>query len=927
MPSSLVILPHSSDGKKLHHKEWRNMISWFVESWMDGSDEERRKEGSKLCRRKEGNDIVTKKRRMNQRRNRLDVKWYLKERRDLFLIDPHIFSSLVIVFPLSLFTCCPDLFPIFLTTEEPFIFSISLWSPPKKEQFRNIKKRENEEKLSWKEERIPLLFPFLSLLLLSLLFLHFFSHFLSLISYTSSSTKAAILPTTKCSNNQCLFLLCLLFFLSSLSISITLEITSFFSPSNDFYRCNGREKCSVRASSDIFTDSCPGTRKYLEVQYQCKSSAVNGSLISTLMKSSSGGSLPGTVGVGGSAANGQPSVRPTIIIPVTQLRKTTSSTTRGPPPVHPSLDVSAGSPSLNSFDIRQLGLPTPFSTMNAGNNDASGPSSNHGDSNTNHHHHLGSSAAINDTVGSINVSRNSNNSNRGKSNNHGSEEASESSTRGPLGSITVKNPLHGQRRNEKTTSSAASRPFSHYKPSSSGSVLGSTAHSPVSSMNGGGISNPTPGPALNPAATANDPIMNNNHPRNPNHDNFYMNRPKIHGSPPFESTTKVIEIRNPIHEIRFGDGISFFSPDDPNGSKSTITRPPTVASSSGSSLSNSPTSTTSSSSAQEMITFNTVLVISMITIISVILFVSVCFARNDRIRGNFKKSLSGLSWLPTCVTRSVHGKNLPPSALVHHSMGSSPSTPAYFYSLDPAKLQPPPSPLIRPSIHHHHNHGSGNSSGNSSASSCLNGLGSSTLSTASRGYHQIQDVNPYAAPVPISMHEYEDIGTAMKDYHNACRTLPSGHNNLTNPPSSTATIVTGRNNSTASTNVRSHNNYNTNYHQRGNNNHQQQHQSSTSTTLRHSHPPLDVALHNHHHSSIHHPSSHFPESLYYEATSNSNSSNNNLGVINSSQLIYGGRSGSSSQQQQQITSNNPSVTNYGFHNTRYVHVKSVWVTK
>lgn len=34
-------------------------------------------------------------------------------------------------------------------------------------------------------------------------------------------------------------------------------------------RCNNRTQCVVVAGSDAFPDPCPGTYKYLEVQYDC----------------------------------------------------------------------------------------------------------------------------------------------------------------------------------------------------------------------------------------------------------------------------------------------------------------------------------------------------------------------------------------------------------------------------------------------------------------------------------------------------------------------------------------------------------------------------------------------------------------------------------------------------------------------------------
>ncbi len=35
------------------------------------------------------------------------------------------------------------------------------------------------------------------------------------------------------------------------------------------FRCNNRTQCAVVAGPDAFPDPCPGTYKYLEVQYEC----------------------------------------------------------------------------------------------------------------------------------------------------------------------------------------------------------------------------------------------------------------------------------------------------------------------------------------------------------------------------------------------------------------------------------------------------------------------------------------------------------------------------------------------------------------------------------------------------------------------------------------------------------------------------------
>lgn len=36
-----------------------------------------------------------------------------------------------------------------------------------------------------------------------------------------------------------------------------------------FFRCSNRTQCAVVAGPDVFPDPCPGTYKYLEVQYEC----------------------------------------------------------------------------------------------------------------------------------------------------------------------------------------------------------------------------------------------------------------------------------------------------------------------------------------------------------------------------------------------------------------------------------------------------------------------------------------------------------------------------------------------------------------------------------------------------------------------------------------------------------------------------------
>ena len=45
--------------------------------------------------------------------------------------------------------------------------------------------------------------------------------------------------------------------------------SSFPNPPSLLHRCNNRTQCVVVAGSDAFPDPCPGTYKYLEVQYDC----------------------------------------------------------------------------------------------------------------------------------------------------------------------------------------------------------------------------------------------------------------------------------------------------------------------------------------------------------------------------------------------------------------------------------------------------------------------------------------------------------------------------------------------------------------------------------------------------------------------------------------------------------------------------------
>ncbi|KAG7265439.1 hypothetical protein CRUP_038710 [Coryphaenoides rupestris] len=42
-----------------------------------------------------------------------------------------------------------------------------------------------------------------------------------------------------------------------------------FSDDSGDNQCNNRTQCAVVAGPDVFPDPCPGTYKYLEVQYEC----------------------------------------------------------------------------------------------------------------------------------------------------------------------------------------------------------------------------------------------------------------------------------------------------------------------------------------------------------------------------------------------------------------------------------------------------------------------------------------------------------------------------------------------------------------------------------------------------------------------------------------------------------------------------------
>lgn len=55
-------------------------------------------------------------------------------------------------------------------------------------------------------------------------------------------------------------------------LEVYLSFNTFFFNDSFFvfiFRCNNRTQCIVITGSDVFPDPCPGTYKYLEVQYEC----------------------------------------------------------------------------------------------------------------------------------------------------------------------------------------------------------------------------------------------------------------------------------------------------------------------------------------------------------------------------------------------------------------------------------------------------------------------------------------------------------------------------------------------------------------------------------------------------------------------------------------------------------------------------------
>ena len=123
----------------------------------------------------------------------------------------------------------------------------------------------------------------------------------------------------------------------------------------------------------------------------------------------------------------------------------------------------------------------------------------------------------------------------------------------------------------------------------------------------------------------------------------------------------------------------------------------------------------------------------------------ISFAKNDRVKNSICKSLSSIGWLPNFVKSTNAEPNVRPPA---------PSLAAYFYSLNPSHLISPPSPIIKltPST------SSTSSTSSSRHQICAHNTSKEILvrNTLSNSKY-IPEVNPYAPPVSIPIHEYEDI--------------------------------------------------------------------------------------------------------------------------------------------------------------------------
>lgn len=97
------------------------------------------------------------------------------------------------------------------------------------------------------------------------------------------------------------------------SLDWSVDCTSVLSYYVIYERCNHMSHCIVSASSDTFADPCPGTFKYLEVQYEC---VLGKEIMTTTSSTSSEASTTSTS-----------TTRPPIIIPITRSVKPTVLTT------------------------------------------------------------------------------------------------------------------------------------------------------------------------------------------------------------------------------------------------------------------------------------------------------------------------------------------------------------------------------------------------------------------------------------------------------------------------------------------------------------------------------------------------------------------------------------------------------------------------
>ncbi|GFS81129.1 latrophilin Cirl [Nephila pilipes] len=109
-------------------------------------------------------------------------------------------------------------------------------------------------------------------------------------------------------------------------------------------RCNLMSSCIVSATSETFADPCPGTYKYLEVQYQCKPESMT-----TARSSSSVISSTSTT-----------TTRPPIIIPLTRSVKPTVLTTPFKPHIVSTSTQKSTTTSTHSPIVILLSTDKPF---------------------------------------------------------------------------------------------------------------------------------------------------------------------------------------------------------------------------------------------------------------------------------------------------------------------------------------------------------------------------------------------------------------------------------------------------------------------------------------------------------------------------------------------------------------------------------------